>query len=128
MKQIQALKEIALLGGLTDDVAVSSRELGALMGTSQQSASNYILSLAEDGCIQRRMGAKKQLIRITKKGEQLLHSEYSQYQRIFGEHQSRLVLRGRVETGFGEGQYYITQKGYMGQFKRELDRVSSVSA
>ena len=114
-----ALKQIALLGGINDYIAISSRELGEKLHISQQSASKRILELLEEGYIQRDLGARKQRIKITKKGLDALRAEYSEYQKIF-ELRDHLIIRGVVATGMGEGQYYVTQPGYLEQFKDKL--------
>ncbi|HOB37652.1 MAG TPA: DUF120 domain-containing protein [Methanomassiliicoccaceae archaeon] len=114
-----ALKQIALLGGINDYIAISSRELGEKLDISQQSASKRILELLEEGYIQRDLGARKQRIKITKKGLDALRAEYSEYQRIF-EMKDHLVIKGVVTTGMGEGQYYVNQPGYQEQFKEKL--------
>jgi riboflavin kinase, archaea type len=114
-----ALKQIALLGGINDYIAISSRELGEKLRISQQSASKRILELLEEGYIQRDLGARKQRIKITKKGLDALRAEYSEYQKIF-ELRDHLIIRGAVATGMGEGQYYVTQPGYLEQFKEKL--------
>jgi riboflavin kinase, archaea type len=114
-----ALKQIALLGGINDYIAISSRELGEKLNISQQSASKRILELLEEGLIQRDLGARKQRIKITKKGLDALRQEYSEYQKIF-EMRDHLLIRGTVTTGMGEGQYYVNQPGYQDQFKEKL--------
>jgi riboflavin kinase len=115
-KRITVLKEIALLGGTRSQVPMSSRELGEGLGMSQQSASKYLLELLDEGLITRRLGARRQVVQLSEKGLGLLRREYSEYQRIFEEY-DRLVIKGTVTTGLGEGQYYVTQKGYADQFR-----------
>jgi len=114
-----ALKQIALLGGINDYIAISSRELGEKLDISQQSASKRILELLEEGYIQRDLGARKQRIKVTKKGLDALRAEYSEYQKIF-ELRDHLIFHGTVTTGMGEGQYYVNQSGYQEQFKEKL--------
>ncbi len=117
-----ALKQIAIMGGINDYIAISSRELGVRLVISQQSASKRILELLEEGLIQRDLGARKQRIKITQKGVDMLRAEYSDYQKIF-ETRDHLVFHGAVTTGMGEGQYYINQPGYQDQFREKLDFV-----
>lgn len=116
---IQTLKGIALSGGLDNAVALSTKELGELLGISQQSASKRILDLLEHGYISRETGYRKQRIRITPQGEEILRREYADLSRIF-EYKERLVLRGFVTTGSGEGQYYLQQRMYKNQFTEVL--------
>ena len=114
-----ALRKIALLGGLNNYVAVSSRELGDTLGMSQQSASKRILELLDEKYLIRDLGARKQRIKITEKGADELKREYNEYRRIF-ELTDLIKLRGKVASGMGEGGYYITQKPYMDQFSEKL--------
>jgi len=118
-KFVGALRQIALMGGMHDYIAISSRELGDLLGMSQQSASKRILELLDEGLIHRDLGARRQRIRLTDKGAELLRKEYSEYQKIF-EMRDHVVIKGTVITGMGEGQYYVTQAGYQGQFEQKL--------
>lgn len=118
-KFVGAMRQIALMGGLHDYVAISSRELGELLGMSQQSASKRILELLDEGLIYRDLGARRQRIRLTEKGLELLKKEYVEYQKIF-EMRDHVLIRGSVITGMGEGQYYVTQPGYQEQFTEKL--------
>src|SRR5512137_557908 len=102
-KFITALRRIALLGGMHDYVVISSRELGDLLTMSQQSASKRILELLDAGLISRDLGARRQRIKLTPLGVEMLRKEYNEYQRIF-EMRDEVVIKGSVITGMGEGQ------------------------
>jgi len=115
-----ALRKIALLGGINNYVAVSSRELGDALDMSQQSASKRILELLDEKYLVRDLGARKQRIKLTEAGVDELRKEYNEYRRIF-ELTDHVTLRGKVVTGMGEGGYYITQKPYMDQFQSKLN-------
>ena len=115
-----ALRKIALLGGLDDYVALSSRELGDALGMSQQSASKRILELLDEKLITRDLGARRQRIKLSERGAEELRKEYNEYRRIF-ELTDHVNLRGAVRTGMGQGGYYICQKQYMDQFSEKLD-------
>ncbi len=114
-----ALRKLALLGGLDDYIAVSSRELGETLEMSQQSASKRILELLDQGLIVRDLGARKQRIKITPAGADALRQEYNEYRRIF-ELTDHINIHGTVKDGLGEGGYYICQKGYVDQFVEKL--------
>ncbi|MBQ2762419.1 MAG: DUF120 domain-containing protein, partial [Candidatus Methanomethylophilaceae archaeon] len=114
-----ALRRIALLGGIDDYIAVSSRELGNALEMSQQSASKRILELLDEKLIVRDLGTRKQRIRLTEKGKDLLKKEYLEYRRIF-EYSDQMVIHGEVASGLGEGGYYICQPGYSTQFEEIL--------
>ncbi len=119
-KYLSALRKVALLGGMHNYIAISSRELGEALDMSQQSASKRILELLEDGLIERDLGARRQRIRLTDKGVEDLRKEYVEYRRIF-ELTDHVILHGTISTGLGEGGYYICQSQYLEQFIIHLD-------
>lgn len=115
----EALKQLALLGGLVDHVEISSSEFADLIDASQQTASRRILELVSRGLIEREMGVKKQLLKISLEGMEILKTEAAAYRRIF-ELAHAVHIRGLVSSGVGEGKYYISQEGYTRQFERHL--------
>ena len=115
----EALKQLALLGGMVDYVELSSSEFATLIGASQQTASRRILELVAAGLIEREMGVKRQLLKISLEGLDILKSEAAAYRRIF-ELSRSVHIRGTVSSGVGEGQYYISQDGYKVQFQEKL--------
>jgi len=117
--EVLALKQLALLGSMQTNIEVSSSELGDLLETSQQTASRRILSLEHRGLIEREVGVRKQLIRITEAGTEILRKEYADYKRLF-EMATELHIRGVVQSGLGEGTYYMTRAGYVRQFESKL--------
>ncbi len=116
---LQTLKEIALLGGIKNKVEISSYELGKKLKTSQQTASRYLLELDKKKLIKREFGVKKQLIKITDSGKNILSNEHIDYTRIF-KLSDKIYFKGQVVSGLGEGRYYTEQKGYRLQFKEKL--------
>ncbi len=116
---LQTLKELALLGAIRNRIEISSYELAKQLETSQQTASRYLLELDNVQMITREFGIKKQLIQITSLGTEVLKDEHSQYNQIF-DLSNRVVFRGKVVSGMGEGKYYTEQKGYVDQFKKKL--------
>lgn len=116
---VEALKQIALLGGTLDPVEINSSEFAELIHSSQQTASRRILELLESDLIERDLGVKKQLLRITEDGIEVLRREHAAYGRIF-ELGRTIHLEGQVVSGVGEGQYYLNQEGYNRQFEEKL--------
>lgn len=114
-----ALRKLALLGAMDDYIAISSRELGDALGMSQQSASKRILELLDEKYIVRDLGARRQRIKLTTKGIEDLKKEYNEYRRIF-EITDHVTIHGTIQSGMGEGGYYICQDQYMKQFKEKL--------
>ena len=116
---METLKAIALSGGVKDYVNMSSRELGKLIGVSQQSASQRILELIRDGLVARDLATRRQRIRLTPKGAEVLRKEYADYQRVF-EIRETMTVSGSLASGLGEGAFYMRQKGYKDQFRKKL--------
>jgi len=116
---LQTLKELALLGAIKNKIEISSFELAKQLETSQQTASRYLVELDKKGMIRRELGIKKQLIMVTVIGEEILQEEHLQYKQIF-ELTDRIILKGKVISGLGEGRYYTEQDGYIDQFKQKL--------
>jgi riboflavin kinase len=116
---LQTLKELALLGAIRNKIELSSHELAERLQTSQQTASRYLLELDKQQLITRELGVKKQLIQITAAGSDILDNEGSLYRQIFDQ-SNKIVFKGKVISGMGEGTYYTKQNGYADQFKRQL--------
>jgi len=116
---LQTLKELALLGAIRNKIELSSQELAARLQTSQQTASRYLLELDKEQLITRELGVKKQLIQITTAGSDVLDLEGSLYKQIFDQ-SNKIVFKGKVISGMGEGTYYTKQSVYADQFKKKL--------
>jgi riboflavin kinase, archaea type len=116
---LQTLKELALLGAMQNKIELSSYELAQKLQTSQQTASRYLLELDTQQMITRELGVKKQLIQLTAAGTEVLETEYARYKQIF-ELSSKVVFKGKLISGMGEGKYYTAQKGYAEQFEKHL--------
>lgn len=116
---VEALKQLALLGAMDEAVELSSGEFATLLELSQQSASRRLIELTEEALVSREMGVRKQRIRITEEGRSLLRAEHMLYQRLF-EHQDHITLSGTVKAGLGEGRYYLSRPGYVSQFQGKL--------
>ncbi|MCK5458849.1 MAG: DUF120 domain-containing protein [Thermoplasmatales archaeon] len=116
---LQTLKELALLGAMRNKIEISSNELAKQLQTSQQTASRYLLDLDNGEMITRELGIKKQLIQITDLGSEALEEEFSEYKQIF-DLPSKVVFKGIIVSGMGEGKYYTEQSGYVDQFKTKL--------
>src|SRR5438128_6530379 len=116
---VETLKAIARVGGTKEFVNLSSGELGKLIGVSQQSASQRILELIREGLVARDLATRRQRIRLTPRGSDVVRKEYADYQRIF-EIKETMTISGTVTSGLREGAFYMRQKGYRDQFRKKL--------
>ncbi len=117
---ILSLKKLALLGAHQKSLELSSLEFASHIDSSQQTAARKLKDLEEERLISRQILPDGQLVSITEYGLSLLQKEYNDYQEIFSGNGNRKILSGRVITGLGEGQYYISLEGYRMQFREKL--------
>jgi riboflavin kinase, archaea type len=117
--EVEILKRLALMGAARENVNLSSTRLGSTIGMSSQTAARRLVHLEKQGYIQRTVTTEGQDVRLTDRGLSKLRSEFLDYKKIFEDvHEQR--FKGRVTTGLGEGQYYISLDGYRMQFKEKL--------
>ncbi len=114
------LKKLALLGAHKEPLEISSVDLASYLETSPQTAARKLKNLEDDSLITRQILHNGQLVSITKKGLAALQKEHNDYQAIFSLNGHKRFLRGKVITGLGEGQYYISLGGYKKQFIEKL--------
>jgi riboflavin kinase len=116
---IETLKRLALMGANREQVSLSSSIFASTLGTSPQTAARKLSYLEDEGYIARVVSSDGQKVRITDKGILRLRQEYLDYRKVFEEPHG-IVIRGKVTTGLGEGQYYISLDGYRRQFNQKL--------
>jgi riboflavin kinase len=119
LREMQVLKQLALMGAIGDTVDVTSAAIADSLGITQQTASLQMLRLVEKGYVTRRMRSRRQGIAMTPKGVEALRREYSDYIRMF-DSPKRLSMKGIVTSGLGEGKYYMSQPEYKRQFRERL--------
>jgi len=102
----------------TDGVAViSSSQFGTQLGVSQQTASRYLAALERKGLIRRVMKKNGQKVSLSADGIAALTAMHSELG-FFIKGERKIRLSGRVESGIGEGAYYI--KMYAEKIRKEL--------
>ena len=117
---LKTLKILALQGGTRHSVHISSTELAEKLNISQQSASRHIIDLEKKDYIKKKYAQGGQIVNINEKGIAILRKEFTEYGLIFGT-EKNVKMIGTLETGLGEGGYYISKEGYMKQFNKKLN-------
>jgi riboflavin kinase, archaea type len=117
--EIETLKRLAMLGAMDKQLSLSSSKLASDISASTQTAARRLSALEDEGYITRIVTSEGQKVEITDKGILRLMTELSDYQRIFGGSHTRSI-KGKVTSGLGEGQYYISLDGYREQFNQRL--------
>ena len=120
MADIGALKKLALLGATREQIQISSSDFAQHISSSPQTASRRLQALEREGLISRTIIPDGQLVSITQSGKDVLRNEYYEYQKIFEPSENEIELHGKVITGLGEGQYYMSLEGYKTQFESKL--------
>ena len=121
---LKTLKILALQGGTRHSVHISSTELAKKLEISQQSASRHIINLEKKDYIQKKYAQGGQIVNINDKGLAVLRKEFTEYGLIFGT-EKNVEMVGTLETGLGEGGYYISKEGYMKQFDKLMNNASN---
>ena len=117
---ISYLKKLALLGAHKKPLELSSNDFASHIDSSPQTAARKLKELEEKTLITRQIIHGGQLVSITKDGMNVLQKELNDYQEIFISNCNKKFLTGKVITGLGEGQYYISLDGYRIQFRQKL--------
>lgn len=113
--------KIAQLGGIKKFIFTSTKKLSVEFGCSQQTASRILKQLSREGFIERKVNYRGEYLKLTDKGLEELKNLYTTIHSIlYVKKPEFLTLKGKVFSGFGEGAYYVTRKGYMVQFIRKL--------
>lgn len=120
-KRLFALYKLAEVGAGSRTVKVSTEYLAEKMGSSQQTASRYLIQLEETGWIKRNITPEGCLIKITEPGMAELKKLYSSLRLIIeAKYPPSITLEGILFTGLGEGAYYVTRDAYRRQFIEKL--------
>lgn len=93
---------------------ITTSEIAAHIGLSQQTASRKLIQLERDGHIERSGGK----VRLTEKS--LSSIRFMIKAAIDALEGTSLSFSADVVSGLGEGAYYLSQKEYISQFTRKL--------
>ena len=109
------------LGAGSRPVKVSTTELSAVLGCSQQSASRHLKLLEDIGLVQRRIRANGSIVKVTDEGIRVLEEVFHGLKRhLEGVEAEALVFEGVVFSGLYEGAYYMRQGDYLDQIRDKL--------
>jgi len=120
-RHLQTLLQLAEMGAHKRTAKISTEYLAERMGTSQQTASRYLIELERIGWIKRNISPDGSLIKIEDAGAAQLQRLYSNLRVLIeGAYPRSVTLEGTVFTGLGEGAYYISKDYYLKQFIERL--------
>ncbi|MBN2567483.1 DUF120 domain-containing protein [Candidatus Woesearchaeota archaeon] len=117
LSRIDLLLCIAKRAGLKS-CDISTIRIAKLFRISQQTISRRLIEYDKEGLITRQILPKGIRLSLTKKGFDLLQEHYLELRAIF---EKRInTMAGTIESGLGEGKFYIEQQGYQEQFRKRL--------
>jgi riboflavin kinase len=120
-RHLFTLLKLAEMGAHRRTAKISTEYLAQKLGTSQQTASRYLIELERKGWIKRTITHDGCLIRIDAAGTAELQKLYSNLRFLMeAAYPPSVTLEGTVFMGLGEGAYYITKEHYRKQFIEKL--------
>jgi riboflavin kinase len=120
-RHVFTLLKLAEMGAHRRTAKISTEYLAGKLGTSQQTASRYLIELDNNGWVKRTMTPEGCLLKITDPGIKELKKLYSNLRFLMeAAYPPSVTLEGVVFTGLGEGAYYISKERYRKQFIEKL--------
>ncbi len=120
-RDLFTLLKLAEMGAHRRTAKISTPYLAEKLGTSQQTASRYLIQLERRGWIKRTPTPDGSLIRIDDQGVKELQKLRQNLQLwLEPTYPPSITLEGTVFTGLGEGAYYTTKEIYKDQFIEKL--------
>ena len=120
-RHLFTLLKLAEMGAHRRTAKISTEYLAQKLGTSQQTASRYLIELERKGWIKRTITHDGCLIKIDAAGTAELQKLHSHLRFLMeAAYPPSVTLEGTVFTGLGEGAYYITKEHYRRQFIEKL--------
>jgi riboflavin kinase len=98
---------LANKGAIHSKMVLTTREIGEILGISQQTASRRIAQCVEEGYLNRIHTAEGMLLQISEKGKSELLRVAANLEAAFAPVEDSIVIEGRLVTGIGEGAYYV---------------------
>ena len=120
-RDLFTLLKLAEMGAHKRTARISTEYLAEKLGTSQQTASRYLIALEAKGWIKRTITPDGTLIKIDNEGLNQLQTLHQNLQLwLEATYPASITLEGTVFTGLGEGAYYTTKETYKKQFIQRL--------
>ncbi|MEM3577521.1 MAG: DUF120 domain-containing protein [Candidatus Bathyarchaeia archaeon] len=120
-RNICMLLKLAEMGTHRRTAKISTEYLAEKLGTSQQTASRYLIDLERKGLIKRTITPEGCLIKMTENGIKELKRLYSNLRFLIeAAYPPSITLEGVLFTGLGEGAYYTSIDQYRKQFIEKL--------
>ncbi|MFH1586890.1 MAG: DUF120 domain-containing protein [Candidatus Diapherotrites archaeon] len=110
---------LAKRAGIFESSVLSTAEIASALSLSQQSASRKLRDLEKEGLIERSATPQGTKVRLTLEGRNELKKMRNDLNDLFSKKRGKKLV-GKVESGIGEGRYYVSMPGYMKQFTEKI--------
>ncbi len=115
------LAHLLSFGAKGTHIEITSGQISKVIQCSQQTASKILIELEKDNLIERIKNNKKFKIKVTQRGFEVIKELYDLMKiAIDNSRAKRIIFKGKIVTGMGEGSYYMSKKGYTDQFREKL--------
>ncbi|MBD3163643.1 DUF120 domain-containing protein [Candidatus Woesearchaeota archaeon] len=118
MELFKLLIYLAKKGATYKEIELSTIRIAEDNSASQQTISRNLIGLEKDSLIERLASTKGIKIRLTAKGIESLKSIHHALSSIF--EKKIQSFKGKIESGLGEGAYYVSLEPYARQFREKL--------
>lgn len=96
---------------MSRSVTITTSKMGNDLGISQQSVSRWLISLEEEGYIERKEGIRGYILNVTESGKNYIVETRNNINEILLE-SKKMRVYGVVISGMNDGKYYIGLKEY----------------
>jgi riboflavin kinase, archaea type len=117
MNELDVLIYLGKLDAFSNQIPVTTSHIGRDLGESQQNVSRWLIKMEHEGLIYRKDGIKGYLVQITPQGEKMLQKIKNEIELALAK-KSRIVMKGKVSTGMGDGKYYIGLERYASEIEK----------
>ena len=102
-------------GAHLEPLSITTGELAAELGVSQQTASRWLIRLEKQG----RVARSKSSVYVKREAFERMKREYLSLQHVF-DIELEFEFTGKVVKGLGEGAFFISMPQYAAQIKKKL--------
>ncbi|MHA2034096.1 MAG: MarR family transcriptional regulator, partial [Candidatus Thorarchaeota archaeon] len=112
------LYALAKKGAVYRRQTLTTRELGEMLGVSQQTASRRIAECVNEGLVSRVHSVGGMIVQVTDRGREMLRQVLADLEAAFVPPSDEIIIEGIVTAGLGEGAYYVDI--YSSRFEQAL--------
>lgn len=106
--------------GAISGIKITTQIIADKINSTQQTVSRHLKNLIDQGFIQRDLFEKTPFLKITEEGIKILKHVNYEISEILNIEEKSNIFFGRVQTGMGEGAYYIKMPNYFEKFREFL--------